>query len=351
MLTSAELELTIAHIAAAQQADGMIPWWTGGHADPWNHVETAMALDVGGRRSAAEAAYGWLARTQRPDGAWHQYYAAGAVEEPTLDANVTAYVATGIWHHVLATQDSTFLAEMWPVVERAVGFVLDLQTPGGEILWARDSDGEAASYALLTSSCSIYHSLRCAIAAAHRLGRERPEWELAAASLAAAITTRPGAFRDKDRFAMDWYYPVLAGVVAGAAGRERLHQGGSTFIMEGLGTRCVSDHPWITAAETCECVLAHVAAGQIDLAHHLFQWVQHLRDAGGGYFTGMVHPQRVHFPGGEQAAYSAAAVVLAADALYDLTPASGLFHGEGLPAVPPIVPEPASVGSAGTMGP
>ena len=121
--------------------------------------------------------------------------------------------------------------------------------------------------------------------------------------------------------------------------------------MEGLGTRCVADQPWITTAETCESVLAHLAAGEVDLAHRLFVWVQHLRDPEGGYFTGMVHPQRVHFPGGEQATYSAAAVVLAADALYDLSPASRLFRGEGLPATVPVVPEPASVGLPGTMGP
>jgi len=38
-----------------------------------------------------------------------------------------------------------------------------------------------------------------------------------------------------------------------------------------------------------------------------------------------VHPERVHFPGGERSTYSAAAVVLATDALDGTGPASGLF--------------------------
>ena len=31
-------------IAEVQRPDGMIPWFEGGHCDPWNHVESAMAL-------------------------------------------------------------------------------------------------------------------------------------------------------------------------------------------------------------------------------------------------------------------------------------------------------------------
>ena len=74
----------------------MIPWFDGGHADPWNHVEAAMALDVGGACRDAERAYEWLRAAQRPDGSWHTYYLSnGQIEEPRLDTNVCAYVATG----------------------------------------------------------------------------------------------------------------------------------------------------------------------------------------------------------------------------------------------------------------
>ena len=63
------------------------------------------------------------------------------MEEATLDANVTAYVATGVWHHFVTTGDAGFLESMWPVVERAMAFVLGLQTPRGEVIWARHADG------------------------------------------------------------------------------------------------------------------------------------------------------------------------------------------------------------------
>ena len=64
--------------------------------------------------------------------------------------------------------------------------------------------------------------MRCAIALAEQLGHERPDWELSAARLAHVIAHEPDAFAPKHRWAMDWYYPVLTGVIGGEAGRERL---------------------------------------------------------------------------------------------------------------------------------
>ena len=52
---------TVESIRAVQLDDGMIPWFPGGHADPWNHIEAAMALGVGGALEEAERAFEWLA--------------------------------------------------------------------------------------------------------------------------------------------------------------------------------------------------------------------------------------------------------------------------------------------------
>ena len=48
----------------------------------------------------------------------------------------------------------------------------------------RHADGTPWSFALLTGSSSICHSLRAAIALAEHLGHERPDWELSAGRLA-----------------------------------------------------------------------------------------------------------------------------------------------------------------------
>jgi hypothetical protein len=332
-LSPAEIEATTGWIASVQLADGMIPWFPGGHADPWNHVEAAMALVVGGRPQEAARALEWLVGTQHPDGSWYYYYTAEGVEDARRDPNVAAYVAAGAWWYRLATGDTAILDELWPVIDRAMTFVLSLQQPRGEVLWSRDPDGTPGRFALLTSSSSIHHSLRCAVAIAEHLGHERPDWELAAGRLAHAVAHRPEAFEPKERWAMDWYYPVLCGAVGGAAGQAHLLERWDEFVMDGLGVRCVRDQPWVTAAETAELVMALDAVGLAERGREVLSWTGHLRDHDGAYWTGCVHPQCVRYPGGERSTYTAAAVLLADHALHGVSPASGVFRGETLPAV------------------
>ena len=333
VLTAEELHATAAAVAEWQLPSGMIPWFPGGHADAWNHVEAAMALDICGFRAESERAYDWLIGLQRPDGSWHQYYTADGVEQDKLDANVCAYVATGVFHHFLRHKDSGFLETLWPTVERAIDFVLDLQTPRGEILWARHADGTPWTFALLTGSSSISHSLRCAIAIARELGHEHPDWEQSLAALTHVVREVPEAFAPKHRWAMDWYYPVLTGAITGERARAHLDDRYETFAGDGHGIRCVSDRPWITTAETCECAMAFLAAGDRDRAVELFTLAQEQRLDSGHYWTGTVYPQLVHFPAEETSTYSAAAVILAADALAGESPAASLFvdHDSVLP--------------------
>lgn len=332
VLGAEQVALTGEAIAAAQLPDGRLPWHPGDHTDPWNHVEGAMGLSVAGRVADAERAYDWLVASQRADGSWAAYYHHdGSFEDPNVDANMCAYVAVGVWHHYLVTGDQGFLHTMWPVVERAVDMVLDLQAPGGEIWWTRHPDGWVDRRALLTASSSIHLSLRCAVAAAEALGEERPDWELSIGMVAHAIRYRPEAFMPKDRWAMDWYYPVLCGVLPLDVARLHLDRRWDTFVVDGRGCRCVSDQPWVTAAETCELVLALDNVGHVDRARRMFREVQFLRQDDGSYQEGWVFPDDVHWPG-RIPPWTAGAVLLAADALDGLTEASGLFRGDGLPA-------------------
>lgn len=316
---------TADNIARQQLANGMIPWFEGGHADPWNHIECAMAVDLAGLHEVSRRAYNWLADIQLPNGAWYQYYLADSVEQDRQDANCTAYIATGIWHHFLCTEDKSVLADFWQVVQNAVNFVLDLQTQRGEIVWARHKDGIPWSFALLTGSSSVHHSLKMALKIAEEMDEPQPEWELASERLGKVIASQPEAFTPKKRWAMDWYYPVLSGAVSGGRRLKHLEAGADVFLDKDFGVKCVSDRNWFTAAETAECTMAYLAAGDREKALNLFATTQNLRCEDGSYYTGLVIPERVNYPADERTTYTSAAVLLAADAISQTSPASEIF--------------------------
>ena len=161
IITADEVRSSARSIGALQLPNGMIPWFPGGHCDPWNHVETAMALDVAGFHDQAQLAYEWLLHSQRPDGSWHNYYMPDAtLEDAKLDTNVCAYVGAGLWHHWLCTGDRAFVERLWPTVRRTLDWVLSLQLPHGPVLWAIEADGTRPwDYALLTGSSSIWHAV------------------------------------------------------------------------------------------------------------------------------------------------------------------------------------------------
>jgi len=328
VLAAGQVARTVASIATVQQPCGALPW-PDGHTDPWDHVESAMALVVGGRLPEARAAYAWLRATQDDDGSWATSWDATAVLDRSVDSNQCAYVAVGVWQWWLVTGRRRLVDEMWPVVRRALDFVVGLQLAGGQISWSRGPAGEVSGDALLTGSASTYQALRCGVALAELVGEPAPQWEVAAGLLQHAVAHHPEVFLDKSRFSMDWYYPVLGGAVRGPAGREHLRSRWDEFVVPRTGVRCVADRPWVTGAETAELILALVTLGELPTARRLLADVQHLRHDDGAYWTGLVFDEGVRWPV-ERSAWTAAAIVLANDALAG-GPTRSLFTGDDLP--------------------
>ena len=328
VLSRGQVAQTVAAVAAVQQPSGALPW-PDGHTDPWDHVECAMALTLGGRYDAVRAAYRWLADTQSADGSWATSWSGTTVLDATVDTNQCAYVAVGVWHWWLVTGDRSLVDELWPVVRRALDLVVSMQLPGGQLAWSRDPAGVVSGEALLTGSSSTYQALRCGVALAELVGEPAPAWEVAAGLLQHAVAHHPAAFLDKSRFSMDWDDPGLGGAVRGPAGVELLERRWAEFVVPGRGARCVADRPWVTGAETAELALTLAATGELDRGRALLAEVQHLREHDGSYWTGLVFDEGVRWPV-ERSSWTAAAMVLAADALAG-GPTRGLFVGDALP--------------------
>ena len=314
-----------AMIAGTQHPSGEIPWYTGFKTDPWDHVEAAMGLCIGGYHPEARKAFEWLAQTQLAEGCWYAAYTNGVPTDTTRDANMSAYIAVGLLYYYLVTGDIDFLNKMWDSVQAAMEFVLKLQAPEGEIYWAISPQGRVDAMALLAGSSSIGMSLRCALSIAGLLGYRKPAWQAALIKLETAIRTRPYLFNmTKARFAMDWYYPILGGILTGPEAQRRIDQQWKKFIINGQGVRCVSDRPWVTIAETSELVLALATMGNTELAKIVFGWISDKTYEDGSYWCGYTFPEMVIWPE-DKTTWTNAVVLMAADALYKLTPGGQLF--------------------------
>ena len=310
-----------------QRPDGAIPWFDEGPWDPWNHAECLMALAVMGEIDAADRGFAYLAQSQASCGGWlgdygntlpmaDRLHMARTPAAAFLDSNFAAYPAVALWHRYRLDGQTAFARRYWPMVRSAMEFVLRLQHPEGDIAWSAEVFATAEDDSVLAGAASIYKSLECALRLASLVGDEQPAWRDAQARLGEAVRHAPHRFdRRKDRsdFAMDWYYPVLAGVHASAAALAHLEAGAARFAVLGLGCRCVASQPWVTVAESCELAMALIGLGARAPAAALLAAQLNYRDADGAFWMGWQFDERIVWPR-ERPTWTQAAAILAFDA-------------------------------------
>ena len=331
-----QLQETVDAIAEWQLPNGMIPWFPGGHADPWNHVEAAMALALGDRMRGGRAG---LRLAGRPP-------AARRLLAPVLPgrrgragqarrqrhrlrrrrrvAPLAAHQGPGLPRDAVAGRRPRHRASCStcrPSGARSSGPA----TPTARRGRSPCSPARRAS----ATACAARSPSPTSSATSGPTGRRPPR------RLAHVIRTEPDAFAPKHRWAMDWYYPVLAGVLPGDEGRERLAARLDAFVMEGRGralrVRPARGSPWPRPA-SAPWPTSPSASGTPPST--LFGWAQQYREPGGRYWTGTVYPEGVHFPGGEQSTYTAAVGRARRRRLSGAGPASELFvdHDAVLPS-------------------
>ncbi|MDD9303098.1 MAG: phenyltransferase domain-containing protein [Desulfobacter sp.] len=312
-------------IAFLQQDNGDIPWHINGKTDPWDLVESVMGLNIGGCHAQALAGLDWLVKTQNHDGSWYSSYVNGVPEDRTCETHMACYMAVGLFHQYLIYRDKSELSRFWPAMEKGIEFALTLQTGSGEIYWAKSPEGKVDPMSLLAGSSSIFMSLKCGLAIAEILGRKKDEWAKALLRLEISIQENIHTYNvSKSRFSMYWFYPILSGALRGAKAAARVDKYWNKYVIEGQGCRCVSDQPWVTIAETAELVLALHGMGRKQKAGILFSWIHNRVFDDHTFWCGYTYPDMVIWPE-DKISWTNAVVLMAADALYGLTPAGRLF--------------------------
>jgi hypothetical protein len=319
------IDSIVAFIASLQRESGDIPWHTDGKTDPWDLIETIMGLNIGNRFDASCRAFEWLKNIQNPDGSWYSAYMNGTPSDRTCETHMAAYFSVGLFHTWLMTADIALLEAYWPTMENGINYAISLQTSGGEIYWAKSPEGKVDPMSLLTGAGSIFMSLKCALAVATLLGKKRRSWEIAFSRLGHSIRENTHHYNvSKSRFSMYWFYPILSGALTGEAAEHRMDKYWHKYVIDGQGVRCVSDQPWVTIAETSELVLALHGMGWTEKASLVFSWIQNRLYEDKTYWCGYTYPDMVIWPE-EKISWTNAVAMIAADAIYAITPASNLF--------------------------
>ena len=312
-----------------QFLSGAIPSNQDGSHDPWDHLEALMGLTTLGYKTQALKGLNWMVSNQNQDGSWYNLYQDEKPLELNKQTNYAAYVAVAVWHFYLINNDVNFLQEFWEPVKKGILFSLSLQHENGAIAWNVDEFEKIDEDYLLTGCSSIAKSLECAIAICQALGDQNyeSEWRIAHSKLIAALENPSGIFdlkKDRSRFSMDWYYPILGGINSKKRINSLTTKIKDSFWIKGLGIKCVLDEPWVTVAETSECSIAYKKIGKDKIALELLHNAISIVDSKGIPYMGWQFHENIYWPD-ETPSWTSAACILAADANNRLTSGAGLF--------------------------
>ncbi len=321
-----------AYIKSIQYKSGAIPSNEDGTHDPWDHIESIMGLNIYKDIEASKSAFNWLTHHQNSDGSWYaKYYKTDAIEK-NKPTHFSPYIAVAALHFFRIFKDINFLQSIWSSIELAVNFSVELQQDNGTIPWSINNNSQIENDYLLTGCSSILKSIECSIALSKILNKTEniEKWKKAHLLLSNAIQEPDGKFdliKDRKRFSMDWYYPILSGCLKQDEKSYYINKIFKDFYLDGIGIKCVIEEPWVTVAETSEFILALMCAGYDDEAKRLLFDVLNISDEEGIPFMGWQYEQNIFWPE-EKPSWTAAALMLSADCVFDYSDASDLFKSD-----------------------
>jgi len=294
-------------IISNQSSSGAIFWDEKGKCDPWDHCECLIALAIYEEWEYFWKGVNWFFANLNKDGL---IYAEFQNEKPSklhYESHHAPYIIMPLIQASLIDKEQDYKKiltnEQLLKLENIFEVLDDFKDEDGYFYWAKDSNGYSDN-SLITASMSIFLSLVAKDKSFPKFNTEM--WQ--------EKFNRDGV--DRSRFSMDFYYPYLAGI---KNNKKEFLDLLDNYYVKGLGVKCVAEEPWVTIAESSECVISALIHDNENIAKKIFNDIQQFQNKDGIFPTGYQYDMEIFWPE-ENSTWTNAAVIIAAHALsfYDL---------------------------------
>ena len=294
-------------IISNQSSSGAIFWDEKGKCDPWDHCECLIALAIYEEWEHFWRGVNWFITNLNEDGL---IYAEFQNEKPSklhYESHHAPYIIMPLIQASLIDKEQDYKKiltnEQLLKLENIFEVLDDFKDEDGYFYWAKDSNGYSDN-SLITASMSIFLSLVAKDKSFPKFNTEM--WQ--------EKFNRDGV--DRSRFSMDFYYPFLAGI---KNNKKEFLDLLDNYYVKGLGVKCVAEEPWVTIAESSECVISALIHDNENIAKQIFNDIQQFQNKDGIFPTGYQYNMEIFWPE-ENSTWTNAAVIIAAHALsfYDL---------------------------------
>ena len=281
-----------------QLEDGSISWDQIGKCDPWDHCECLIALAIYEEWDAFDKGVDWFFKNINKDGLISPEFKNQQSVHNHFESHHAPYIVLPLMQAMLIRDEESFPKEYSPQINKIFDQLENFKDDDGYYYWAKDKKG-LSDNSLITATMSILLSLTARHERSFSI--DTSKWD--------QKFDRDGT--DRSRFSMDFYYPYLARV---KNNKQEFDKHLEEFYVKGLGVKCVKEEPWVTIAESSECVLAALVNGNVTSAENIFNDILQFQDSAGIFPTGYQYDLKIFWPE-EKSTWTNAAVIIAAHAL------------------------------------
>ena len=317
-----------------QRTDGSIQWDKKGKVDPWDHCECLIALAIFEEWDAFDKGVNWFFNELNDDGLIFAEYKNSKASKPYYESHHAPYIALPLLQKLLIDNDADYFYKRIDGLNKIFNGLSKFINAQGYFSWAKDSSGYSDN-SLITATSSIKISLDAIEIILSVLLKTKQRHIQKTKNLSDIVKkvkqdsidhlyNEPIHFNkqfnrdgiDRSRFSMDFYYPYIADLVRKSSNSlEAFELDLKKFYVDTIGIKCVEEEPWVTFAESAECIIAIHNFYDKTKARAIFDQILKYVSSDGIFSTGYQYKIDEYWPD-EKSTWTNAAVIIAAHLLY-----------------------------------